>query len=158
MQLKKTPSLSLQGDAWAETQYMGYKWFFFTCDNQRIYDITDWADCNVSIFFFFARVVVVLFVFVCLFCLLVVGCLFVYFFFRVIFVLFCFYFIFILFLFYFPLMRSTHKNCFVNNNNNNNRNCPRKFHQINTMCLSGLWHKALRDQLKSRLWRTCCVA
>lgn len=38
----------LQGEIWAETTFMGFKWHFYACMQGEIYEITDWVVCQVS--------------------------------------------------------------------------------------------------------------
>ena len=36
----------LQGDIWAETSFMGFKWHFYACMENKIYDVTPWISCQ----------------------------------------------------------------------------------------------------------------
>lgn len=36
-----------QGDLWAESSFLGYKLHFYACMEGEIYDVTEWAACQV---------------------------------------------------------------------------------------------------------------
>uniref|UniRef100_A0ABM0MKQ1 DnaJ homolog dnj-5-like n=1 Tax=Saccoglossus kowalevskii TaxID=10224 RepID=A0ABM0MKQ1_SACKO len=38
------------GDIWVETAMLGFKWFYYACMNSAVYDITEWAACQVSLY------------------------------------------------------------------------------------------------------------
>lgn len=40
--------LCLQGDVWAESRMLGFLWHYFACMEGKVYDITEWASCQVS--------------------------------------------------------------------------------------------------------------
>ncbi|XP_070562827.1 uncharacterized protein [Ptychodera flava] len=35
-----------EGDIWAETAMLGFKWFYYACMDGNIYDVTEWAACQ----------------------------------------------------------------------------------------------------------------
>ena len=43
------PVIFLQGEIWAETTFMGFKWHFYACMQNTIYDVTDWVVCQVCV-------------------------------------------------------------------------------------------------------------
>ena len=36
-----------QGDLWAESSFLGYKLHFYACMEGEVYDVTEWAACQV---------------------------------------------------------------------------------------------------------------
>ncbi|XP_033125798.1 dnaJ homolog dnj-5-like [Anneissia japonica] len=34
------------GDIWAESSHLGFRWHYFTCTGHQIYDVTEWAKCQ----------------------------------------------------------------------------------------------------------------
>lgn len=38
----------MQGDVWAESTVMGFLWHYYSCMDSKIYDITEWASCQVG--------------------------------------------------------------------------------------------------------------
>ena len=41
-----------QGDLWAESSFLGYKLHFYACMEGEIFDVTEWAACQVCIWFY----------------------------------------------------------------------------------------------------------
>lgn len=39
---------SSQGDVWAETSMLGFKWHYYACMEGKVFDITEWVACRVS--------------------------------------------------------------------------------------------------------------
>ena len=39
--------IDYQGDVWAETTHFGFKWHYYAMMEDRIFDITEWAACQV---------------------------------------------------------------------------------------------------------------
>lgn len=39
-----------QGDLWAESSFLGYKIHFYACMEGEVYDVTDWAACQVHVY------------------------------------------------------------------------------------------------------------
>ena len=37
-----------QGDVWAESSVLGFLWHYYACMEGKVYDITEWASCQVS--------------------------------------------------------------------------------------------------------------
>ena len=37
-----------QGDVWAESSVLGFLWHYYACMEGKIYDITEWASCQVT--------------------------------------------------------------------------------------------------------------
>jgi len=35
-----------EGDIWAETTFMGFKWHFYACMENKVYDVTPWISCQ----------------------------------------------------------------------------------------------------------------
>ena len=36
-----------QGDVWAESRVLGFLWHYYACMEGKVYDITEWASCQV---------------------------------------------------------------------------------------------------------------
>ncbi len=34
---------------WAETTHLGFKWHYYACMDDAVFDITEWAKCQVGI-------------------------------------------------------------------------------------------------------------
>ena len=39
----------LQGDVWAESRMLGFLWHYYACMEGKVYDITEWASCQVGV-------------------------------------------------------------------------------------------------------------
>ena len=38
-----------QGEVWAESSMLGFLWHYYACMEGKIYDITEWVACKVSL-------------------------------------------------------------------------------------------------------------
>lgn len=41
--------MAREGDIWAESRYCGFLWYYYCLINGVVYDITEWAACEVGI-------------------------------------------------------------------------------------------------------------
>lgn len=39
--------MARDGDIWAESRYCGFLWYYYCLINGMVYDITEWAACEV---------------------------------------------------------------------------------------------------------------
>ena len=48
----------LQGDLWAESSFLGYKLHFYACMEGEVFDVTEWAACQVWLFKYHSLILV----------------------------------------------------------------------------------------------------
>lgn len=52
-----TLSCTVQGDIWAESSMMGLLVMYYACMDGAVYQITQWASCQVTLYFYLCFVV-----------------------------------------------------------------------------------------------------